>query len=84
MKQASLKHNLNVKKTRQQVFLRHKLAQKILGIVNEMLIQHGLPLKTGSVMDATLIVAPSSTKNKDHQRSPEMHSSKHGPWMCWG
>ena len=55
---------------------KHKLAEKILGVVNEILVQRGLPLKTGTVVDATLIAAPSSTKNNDHLRDPEMHSCK--------
>jgi IS5 family transposase len=40
-----------------------------------------LLLKTGTVVDATLIAAPTSTKNKDNARDPDMHSSKKGdPW----
>ena len=60
---------------------KHKLADKVLGVVNEILVQPGLPRKTGAVVDATLIAAPSSTKNKDHLRDPEMHSSKKGQRM---
>lgn len=41
----------------------HKLTEQNLGLVNEILIQRGLMLKTGAVVDATLIAAPSSTKN---------------------
>ena len=63
---------------------KNKLAEKILGVVNEILIQRGLLLKTGTVVDATLIAAPSSTKNKDHKRDPEMHSSKKGQQMYFG
>jgi IS5 family transposase len=63
---------------------KHKLAEQILGVVNEILIQRGLLLKTGTVVDATLIAAPSSTKNKDHKRDPEMHSSKKGQQMYFG
>ena len=63
---------------------KHKLAEQILGVVNEILIQRGLLLKTGTVVDATLIAAPSSTKNKDHLRDPEMHSSKKGQQMFFG
>ena len=54
----------------------HKLAEQILAPVNELLSQRGLPLKTGTVVDATLIAAPTSTKNKDMARGPDMHSSK--------
>ena len=63
---------------------RHKLAEQILGVVNDILIERGLLLKTGTVVDATLIAAPSSTKNKDNKRDPEMHSSKKGQQMYFG
>ena len=63
---------------------KHKLAEKILGVVNDILIERGLLLKTGTVVDATLIAAPSSTKNKDHKRDPDMHSSKKGEQMYFG
>ena len=57
---------------------KHKLAEQILLTVNELLTQRGLLLKTGTVVDATLIAAPTSTstKNKDKARDAEMHSSK--------
>jgi IS5 family transposase len=63
---------------------KHKLAQEILATVNELLTSKGLLLKVGTVVDATLIAAPSSTKNKDHQRDPDMHSSKKGEQMYFG
>jgi IS5 family transposase len=63
---------------------KHKLAEQILGIVNDILIERGLMLKAGTVVDATLIAAPSSTKNKDHKRDPDMHSSKKGKQMYFG
>lgn len=43
---------------------KHKLAVKIWGWVNDILTEQGLLLKSGTVVDATLIAAPSSTKNK--------------------
>ncbi len=52
--------------------------------MNDILIQCGRVLKTGTVVDATLIAAPSSTKNKDNKRDPEMHSSKKGQQMYFG
>jgi IS5 family transposase len=55
---------------------RHKLAEQILAVVNDLLTNKGLLLKAGTVVDATLIAAPSSTKNKDGRRDPEMHQSK--------
>jgi transposase, IS5 family len=63
---------------------KNKLAEKILGVVNDLLSQRGLLLKTGTVIDATLIPAPTSTKNKDKARDPEMHSSKKGNQWHFG
>ena len=57
---------------------KHKLADAILATVNELLSSQGLTLKEGSAVDATLIAGPSSTKNRDGKRGPEMHSSKKG------
>ena len=62
----------------------HKLAEQILETVNELLTQHGLLLKVGSAVDATRIAAPTSTKNKDRTRDPEMHSSKKGNQWHFG
>jgi len=63
---------------------KHKLAEKILAAVNELLTQRGLLLKAGTAVDATLIAAPTSTKNKDKARDPEMHSSKKGNQWYFG
>lgn len=63
---------------------KHKLAEQILRVVNEILIERGLLLKAGTVVEATLIAAPSSTKNKDKARDPDMHSSKKGEQMYFG
>ena len=57
---------------------KHKLAEQILATVNALLIERGLLLKAGTVVDATLIAAPSSAKNKDNKRDSDMHSSKKG------
>ena len=57
---------------------KHKLADEILASVNRLLSEQGLPLRAGTAVDATLIAAPSSTKNKARKRDPEMHSSKKG------
>ncbi|MFN3730431.1 MAG: IS5 family transposase [Fimbriimonadaceae bacterium] len=56
----------------------HQLAQEILSTVNATLADKGLMLREGTVVDATLIAAPSSTKNKDGLRDPEMHQTKKG------
>jgi len=56
----------------------HGLATKILATVNDTLSARGPLLKSGSVVDATLISAPSSTKNATGTRDPEMHQTKKG------
>ncbi|NUX98839.1 IS5 family transposase [Paraburkholderia youngii] len=59
----------------------HGLAAQMLALVNEILVEKGLMLKTGSVVDATLIPAPSSTKNNSGTRDPEMRQTqKSGNW----
>lgn len=63
---------------------KHKLAEQILVTVNELLEQKGLLLRQGTAVDATLIAAPSSTKNKGGQRDPEMHQSKKGQQYHFG
>ena len=62
----------------------HKLAEQILQTVNELLTSRGLLLRVGTAVDATLIAAPTSTKNKDKKRDPEMHSSKKGNQWYFG
>ena len=63
---------------------KHKLAEQMLLTVNELLTQRGLLLKAGTAVDATLIAAPTSTKNKDKKRDPDMHSSKKGNQWYFG
>ena len=63
---------------------KHKLAELILATVNDLLTAKGLLLKAGTAVDATLIAAPSSTKNKDRARDPEMHSSQKGKQWYFG
>ena len=62
----------------------HGLGQQILATVNAKLIERGLMLKTGTVVDATLIAAPSSTKNDKGERDPEMHQTKKGNQWHFG
>ena len=63
---------------------KHKLTDGILASVNELLSEQGLLLKEGSTVNATLIAAPNSTKNKSGKRDPEMHSSKKGNQWHFG
>lgn len=62
----------------------HGLAVHILAVINEVLCEHGLMLKNGSAVDATLISAPSSTKNASGSRDPEMHQTKKGNQWYFG
>ena len=57
---------------------RHDLAPDMLRLVNDILGAKGLVLRTGTVVDATLIAALSSTKNADGQRDPQMKQTKKG------
>ena len=63
---------------------KHKLSEQMLEAVNGILEAKGILFKHGTVVHATLIAAPSSTKNKDHARDPEMHSSNKGEQMYFG
>lgn len=63
---------------------KHKLGDAILATVNVILQRHGLLLKAGTVVDATLISAPSSTKNAAGERDPEMHQTKKGNQWYFG
>jgi IS5 family transposase len=60
------------------------LAEDILKAVNAHLARKGLLLKKGSIVDATIIAAPSSTKNKEGERDPEMHQTKKGNQWHFG
>jgi IS5 family transposase len=56
----------------------HALSAAILAEVNAHLTLHGLLMRQGTVVDATIIAAPSSTKNSKGERDPEMHQAKKG------
>ena len=60
------------------------LAAKMLAKVNAHLSRKGLSLRSGTIVDATIIAAPSSTKNKDGQRDPAMHQTKKGNQWHFG
>jgi IS5 family transposase len=62
----------------------NNLATQILATVNAKLIERGLLLKAGTVVDATLIAAPSSTKNSSGESDPEMHQTKKGNQWHFG
>jgi len=63
---------------------KHALAGGMLEVINGYLGERGLSLRQGTIVDATLIHAPSSTKNQDGKRDPEMHSTKKGNQYYFG
>ena len=62
----------------------NNLSIELLTTINATLAAKGLMLKTGTVVDATLIAAPSSTKNSSGERDPEMHQTKKGNQWHFG
>jgi IS5 family transposase len=56
----------------------HKLTAALFEGINAHLSERGLLLREGTMVDATIIAAPPSTKNADHARDPEMHQAKKG------
>ena len=63
---------------------KHKLGKKLLTTMNEYLRRHGMKISNGTIVDATIIGAPSSTKNKDGKRDPEMHQTAKGKQWYFG
>lgn len=62
----------------------HKLGEKLLQEINSHLASKGCKLREGTIVDATIIEAPSSTKNKEKSRDPEMHQTKKGNQWHFG
>ncbi len=62
----------------------HGLARQIFGKVNQWLSEAGVLLREGSLIDATIIEAPSSTKNRSGKRDPEMHQTQKGNQWHFG
>ena len=62
----------------------NKIGEQLFADVNARLEKAGLMLHGGTIVDATLIAAPSSTKNKKKARDPEMHSTKKGNQWHFG
>jgi len=56
----------------------HHLGAALFAKLGELLLANGMRLSGGTIVDATLIAAPPSTKNKDKSRDPEMHQTKKG------
>ncbi len=62
----------------------HELCGQILDTVNHYLASKGLRISTGTIVDATIIAAPSSTKNSKQERDPEMHQVRKGNQWYFG
>ncbi len=63
---------------------RHNLSQKLFEAINRELEACGLIMRGGSIVDATIISAPTSTKNETKSRDPEMHQTKKGNEWYFG
>ena len=62
----------------------HKLGEALFARVGKELQAQGIKVNTGTIVDATIIGAPSSTKNADKARDPEMHQTKKGQQWYFG
>jgi IS5 family transposase len=63
---------------------RHRLTQAIFEEVDKLMAARGLRCKEGTIIDATIIHAPSSTKNTEGKRDPDMHQTKKGNQWYFG
>ena len=63
---------------------KQKLAKKSFATIQQYLDQRGLIVKSGPTVDATLISAPASTKNRERQRDPEMKAARKGNQWYFG
>jgi IS5 family transposase len=63
---------------------RPSLGAQLFAMVNAQLQARGLKMGTGTIADATIIGAPSSTKNADKARFPDMHQTRKGQWWYFG
>jgi len=63
---------------------RHNLGDEMFRLVNVYLAENGLKVNRGTIVDATIIDAPSSTKNKDKARDPDMHQTRKGNQWYFG
>jgi transposase, IS5 family len=63
---------------------KHELGGAMLNAVNQYLESRGIRITTGTIVDATIIHAPSSTKNRSGERDPEMHQTRKGKQWYFG
>ena len=61
---------------------KHQLGEKLFATVGQVLQARGMKVGTGTIVDATIIGAPSSTKNQDRARDPQMHQTRKGQQWC--
>ncbi|MGQ0641945.1 MAG: IS5 family transposase, partial [Gemmatimonadaceae bacterium] len=62
----------------------HQLTEAIFTTVRQLLEARGILLKTGTIVDATILTAPSSTKNASKKRDPEMAATRKGSTYYFG
>ena len=63
---------------------KHKLGEALFAKVGQVLQDQGLKVGSGTIVDATIIAAPSSTKNASGERDPEMHQTRKGQQWYFG
>ena len=63
---------------------KHQLGEKLFATVGQVLQARGMKVGTGTIVDATIIGAPSSTKNAENKRDPEMHQTRKGQQWYFG
>jgi IS5 family transposase len=67
-----------------RLLLEHDLTRALFEEINAHLAERGLLMRAGTIVDATIIAAPSSTKNAKGERDPEMHQTKKGNQWHFG
>src|SRR5260370_40694450 len=63
---------------------KHELGGAMLNAVNQYLESRGIRISTGTIVDATIIHAPSSTRNRSGERDPEIHQTEKGNQWYFG
>ena len=63
---------------------KHQLTERLLAEINAHLCERGLLVGKGTIVDATIINAPSSTKNAEKKRDPQMHQTSKGKQWYFG
>ena len=63
---------------------RHQLGTELFATINAHLARQGLQVREGTIVDSTIISAPSSTKNRERARDPEMHQTRKGRQWYFG